>query len=274
MIKSLIDIDRQLIVDCLHHSFSDYALPMKATTEYWLSRWDAARIDYDLSYGYFYENKFAGFILHGIDIVENKEAFFNMGTGVIPEFRGNRIVKQVYEYCLPILRQKGIEEGYLEVLCDNEKAIKAYQSTGFSISNKLFCYSGLPLEKTHIYQGSIASQVEIEKYKALSQLHLSWEQTDQTIIFDPSMFTAIELKHGDTLVAFAIIKTSNQNLTQFGVLDQDWGKYGKALFSEVYQHFEKYKLINIDERDEGVNSYLIKNKFPGLLNQYEMKILL
>ena len=272
MIKTLNGINPDLIVDCLHLSFSDYMLPMTGTADYWLPRWEAARIDYTLSYGYFQNDKLVGFILHGIDNYDGYRSFFNIGTGVVPDSRGQRIVKQIYNHCIPIFLENNINKGFLEVISSNEKAIKAYTSSGFSIGRTLNSYSGIKLNQTDTFSGTIKNEIDLDKYSKFINHHLSWEQNNQAIMADPDQFSVVEIMHKDIVCAFAIVKNVNQNIVQFGVLDQEWDLYGKALFAFLGSQFEKSRVLNIDSNDEAVISFLEKNEFPELLSQYEMKI--
>ena len=70
---------------------------------------------------------------------ENKFTAFNSGTGVVPKYRGRRIVKQLYDFAIPELLKRGVEKCGLEVIKENEKAIKAYRRVGFEIIKILKC---------------------------------------------------------------------------------------------------------------------------------------
>ena len=76
-------------------AFSDYIIKFTATEEYLKTRWEAAAVNFDLSFGAFKNNKLIGFIIHGIDKQNGINTAFNVATGVIPEHRGKRIVKEI-----------------------------------------------------------------------------------------------------------------------------------------------------------------------------------
>ena len=67
----------------------------------------------------------------GIDNREGVPTAYNAGTGIIPAFRGQGIVGEMYEMLLPRLKAMGIRQSILEVICQNERAIKAYEKAGF-----------------------------------------------------------------------------------------------------------------------------------------------
>jgi hypothetical protein len=76
-------------------AFSDYIIKFTATEEYLKTRWEAAGVNFDLSFGAFKNNKLNGFIIHGIDKQNGINTAFNVATGVISEHRGKRIVKEI-----------------------------------------------------------------------------------------------------------------------------------------------------------------------------------
>ena len=141
-IRSLNQIKFGDLIECFNQSFVGYFVKMQKSNEFWEKRWKAARVDYSLSFGMFDGNDLVGFIINGIDFKNDLLTAFNSGTGVLPAYRGKRIVKQLYDFAIPILIEKGVKNCGLEVIVGNEKAIKAYKSVGFEITRSLKCYSG------------------------------------------------------------------------------------------------------------------------------------
>lgn len=269
---SLDNIPTQDIVDCLHDAFSDYFVPLKASHDDLTARWDAARINYALSFGYFDKEKLTGFILHGIDRYEGHFGFFNMATGVIPDYRGRRIIKQLYDHALPLLQQHDCSAGFLEVITDNVKAIKAYKSVGFSIIRDYQCYQGRHIEPTFTFAERLKNKPDPDQYKHLVHHHLCWEQNDATINQNRELFQSLEIWDKQELIAFAIVKLSNTNLVQFGVRDNEWNKFGRILFGSISKNYPDYRILNIDPKDQAVYDFLNELELPKLIRQYEMQL--
>ena len=97
----------------------------------------------------FDKGKLVGFIIHAIDKRNGDYIAFNTGTGVVPEYRGTKIVQSIYEYAIPELKKEGITKCVLEVITENHKAINAYQGVGFNICKHLKCYNGTISLKEH-----------------------------------------------------------------------------------------------------------------------------
>jgi len=270
MIKPLNKINKTQLVDTFHLAFSDYTLNMTMPEDYWITRWASARIDYNLSFGYFDENKLCGFVLHGIDEWEGKMSFFNMGTGVIPSHRGQRIVKQIYNAAIPLLKANGIQRGYLEVLQDNDKAIKAYESVGFKIERTLNCFKAYKPENKERYNLSAIIDLDPKKYHSFKNHYLGWEQIDKVIEINPSLFKAYELYDQNESVGFAIIKPGNGQIIQYGVKNDDWYKYAPSLFREIYNLYSNYKIVNVDINDLVLTKFLFDSGFEKSVTQWEM----
>lgn len=272
MIKDLSNTDKHRIVDTLHEAFSDYAISMKMPYDYWTNRWHAARIDYNLSFGYFIEDKPVGFILHGIDESKKGKSFFNMGTGVIPEHRGKKIIHQIYDYALPLLKQANCVCGLLEVLQNNKRAIHVYEKIGFNISNKLNSYKSAKHDSNIHCSYKLISEFDISKYIFLKHHELSWENNDKTIALNPSLFKCLELYDEQVLIGYAILKESNKSVPQFGIVNNNLDKFGLRLFKAIEEVMGDYKIININTKDNVLIDFLEDNNFPELINQFEMTL--
>ncbi len=105
IIKNLKYIPFTNIMDCFHQCFENYFVPFPKENYLWEIRWKNAKVDYSLSYGMFENEKLMGFIINAIDYRNGKLIAFNTGTGILPEYRGKRIVKSIYDYALKDLKK-------------------------------------------------------------------------------------------------------------------------------------------------------------------------
>ena len=272
MIKSLEHTKPEEIVDCLHLAFSDYFIPMKMPHDFWYKRWEAARIDYRASTGFFEDDTLCAFMLHGIDEHEGKKSFFNMGTGVVPNSRGQRLVSKMYEYFLEKLKPVGLEQGILEVIQNNEKAIKAYKSVGFEIKRELYSFRGKSLDdealdievKIHAYDPKIVETLNIN--------YLPWEQNTVTAEKLGDGFDMISIMKNGEVTGFATLKKSNNGVMQCGVINNNWNLHGKSLINALYNINKDFKLVNLDANNKNLIDFLEKNNFETLIRQYEMHL--
>lgn len=272
-IKSLEYTEKQEIVDCLHEAFSDYAIPMKMPFNYWIDRWEMACIDYSLSYGFFEDQRLCGFVLHGLDQWGEKYVFYNMATGVIPDSRGKRVVARIYDEILPHLRKANCTHGCLEVLCKNEKAIKAYRSSGFEIRDQLLSYH-LP---SNLETREDTQLVQVEnwhpgKYDPLKSHFLSFEHRDEIIARNPRAFTFLELQQSGKCIAYAVLKSSNNNIIQFGFENSSFEYNAENLFAHIKIFAPGSRLININTHDHMLVEFFKSRNFGQFIEQYSMFI--
>ena len=186
-ITSLTSTKLSEITKSFNAAFSDYIIQFTATEEYLQNRWEAAGVNYDLSFGAFIDEKLVGFIIHGIDNWNGLKTAFNVGTGVIPEQRGKKIVKKLYNYAIPILKSHGIEQCRLEVIQNNEKAVKAYQSIGFKEERELL---GFTYKCNHLqYERYPVSQIQLKIKNDIR--NIDWNILKSFWDFEPSWENSI-----------------------------------------------------------------------------------
>ena len=93
-------------------------------------------------------------------IPKKENTAYNSGTGVIETYRGQKLTRQLYDFILPVLKEKGIEKIMLEVITENAPAIHSYEIIGFRKIRKVVCYQG---------------EVDGEKNAAIREMEDDWE---------------------------------------------------------------------------------------------------
>lgn len=181
--RTLENLTYQEIHKCLDESFADYLLDMSyMTLEAMIYRQKLARVDLDYSVGAFDGDKMVALLIVAIDKFNGKLMAFDAGTGVIKKYRGRGIAGEMFQHSVKKLRKKNIEYFMLEVLQDNEPAIKAYEKEGFKVRREFECYdlknghfkNGIKeLENIEIRRMSLD---ELENNWSLLEMEQSWEQ--------------------------------------------------------------------------------------------------
>lgn len=277
-IKSLGKTPLAKITDCFNAAFADYVVKFQVTEEQLGQRWRAARVRYDLSFGAFAGDQLLGFFITGVDDWEGKRTAFNMGTGVIPAFRGQRLVKQMYEHAFPHFRKAGIEQCLLEVIVGNDKAIRAYQSVGFAIGRTLHCFNG-HLEKI---EESVLPPLRFrktavprwKKYAALQPFAPSWEHTNAAIDFQRKAYEYWEFYEADDLKGYFVLNPETGAIPQIGMQAGRWNDLGPFLFARIASRSGRIKMNNVESTAEDLLGLLRRRKLQNKIDQYEMKLLL
>lgn len=120
-------------------AFADYSMgaPTGLTEERLFLRMKKNGVDYDLSVAAYEEGAMVGFTLIGLDAWGGRPTAYDAGTGILPGHRGQGLARRMFEHALPGLAERQVEQFVLEVLQDNEPAIRAYRKSGFETAREL-----------------------------------------------------------------------------------------------------------------------------------------
>lgn len=269
-VKNLSKISFDDLLDCFLVAFENYYFKMPTDKNYHKKRWKAAKVDFNLSYGMFDNEKLVGFIIHAIDRKNGVLMAFNTATGVIPEYRGKRIVNSIYEYALKDLAQNGIEKSLLEVITKNEIAIRSYKSNGFEICKKYKCFRGIiKIENSEQFEMEEMDLSSIDWENLPNQQFYSWDNKKESILEGNYQF--FRILNNKEPESFFIINPDNQYLMQFDLLNTEnigWDR----LFSAIKKVSDKVTIINIDERLKDKLDYINAIGLESLVDLYEMEL--
>lgn len=227
-IKPLNHVPFTQLMACFLKAFENYYVPMPTDHAYYKKRWAAAKVDYSLSFGAFDKEELVGFILHAVDERQGIKIAFNTGTGVIPAYRGRKLVKAIYEFALPILKANGIDQSKLEVITANKAAIRAYEGIGFKIDRTLNCYNG-PFEMP-LKLGVKLNEKALKDIDLSSLIHsatYSWDNQSASLQMDAHRY--FEVTEDNTTIGYFIIDTASNYLVQWEAKPDSIERSGRIL---------------------------------------------
>ena len=244
-VESLANTPFDALIDCFLMAFENYYVKMPTDPDYYKKRWKAAKVDFGLSYGMFDKGKLVGFIIHAVDTRQGVLTAFNTGTGVIPAYRGQRIVQAIYDYALKDLRKRGILKSKLEVITKNDRAIRCYKGVGFSICEHYKCYGGtITIEDNDQFQIKEIPINQIDWNKLPNQQYYSWDFQKETIL--AASYSFFQVMNNGKPESFFILNRSNNYLAQFDLLkhsDNSWSR----LFSAIKSVADNIRVINVNQ---------------------------
>ncbi|MDN5201620.1 GNAT family N-acetyltransferase [Fulvivirgaceae bacterium BMA10] len=268
------DIDQMYIA--FQSAFSDYSLNFNMTKEEFIQKFvRKLGIDYSHSFGAFHEEELVGFIFKTIDNYQGRKSAFNGGTGVVPAFRGNHITAHLYEKAIPVFKANNVEQCVLEVLTDNERAQKVYQSIGFKTHRYFLCFKLLKkpnLSKPPLFKIEKISNPDWNLLQKFSDYSPSFLDIQSMLKRNIANEKVIVLSENDMPLAFAIYQ-NNGRLSQIAVDKSNRGRgAGSALIDYIYKDVNKKHLtvINVDKNASEMISFLEKLGFENQVDQYEM----
>jgi len=271
VIKTLDHTSFDNIITCFFKAFENYFVPIPNNKELFKSRWENAGVNFRYSYGMFHEDQLVAFIIHAIDHRNGHLTAFNSGTGVLPEYRGQRIVQKIYAQAIPQLKEIGVTKCALEVITQNIKAIKAYERTGFRIHKTFHCYNGsiAPIT-THSNLNIERTEVSKIDWTSLPHQHMySWDHQKETL--EKSDFTLFKVYFQDKWESYFIMDTARGYVAQLDIVAPSNNVWNR-LFQGIHEISDHIKINNVDSEFKEKIEALEKINLPRVVDQYEMEL--
>ncbi|MGB0525151.1 MAG: GNAT family N-acetyltransferase, partial [Flammeovirgaceae bacterium] len=203
------------------YAFSDYAVKMEMSEQELMNRLTRIAYKPKLSGGVLVDQTLCAFILTGLGQFQGKLTAYNGGTGVIPTHRRQQLGTKVYQALLELYRAQDVEQCLLEVITDNDKAVKLYKSLGFRVSRVFKCYAlNEKLEKETVdvpLQISQAESIDLTKYVPFCTTQPSWQNMMEAVLRDLNQEIILEAYSKTTLVGFISFNPVNGKLSQLAV---------------------------------------------------------
>jgi ribosomal protein S18 acetylase RimI-like enzyme len=275
--KTLANITTDELLSVFNHSFSDYVIPFHLTKEVLVSKIAAEKLDMSLSAGAFEDGKLVGFILQSEKVENGEKIIYNGGTGVVPESRGKGLVRKMYDFIIPVLKERNANTLLLEVIEGNQPAIRAYENLGFVIVRRLLCFNG------SIQQGKENAEASIRDLKDFQwellcsfwDIEPSWQGSVFVLEPMPENHVTLGAYDGDKLVGYIIYGPAAKKVYQFAV-DKNYRNrgIGTKLFNAVKDKNggQGIALNNVDDSSENTSKFLSERVgLNNWLSQFEMK---
>lgn len=275
--KTLTNITIDELLSVFNHSFSDYVVPFHLTKEVLISKIAAEKLDMSLSAGAFEEGKLVGFILQSEKMENGEKIIYNGGTGVVPENRGKGLVRKMYDFIIPILKERNANTLLLEVIEGNQPAIRAYENLGFSIVRRLLCFNG-NIKPGEENAGILIKDLKDFQWDVLCSfwdIEPSWQGSVFVLEPMPENYITLGAYDGDQLAGYIVYGPAAKKIYQFAV-DKKYRNrgIGTTLFNAIREknNGQTIALNNVDDSSENTSKFLSeKIGLSNWLSQFEMK---
>ena len=267
-IRTLENISIEKIVDAFAESFKDYYVKIPHDYDYWRERLRLARFNQNLSVGSFDGEQLVAFILNCIDDEQGLKTAYNTGTGVIEEYRNQKLVDKMYDFITPKLQENGVGTLKLEVITQNARAIKVYKRIGFEVieNRTLFSFGG-NLDKVDENNVEIkeVSKTEFDNLEN-KETYYTWDFRKFVLENNENLKIFKVFKNND-YKGFFILNIANNSLFQLESVDEDW----ENIFVGIRKKTNEVRIVNVNENRKCLLDYLQKIGLKNLINQYEME---
>ncbi len=269
-IQNLSNTPIEDLVSAILTSFEGYFVTMPSDTAYWAQRFQIARVDFKLSFGMFDGEDLVGFIIHGIDTINGELTAFNTGTGVVPTFRKQKIIDQLYAHAVPLLREKNVQNCRLEVIQENAKAIRVYERIGFRRIKNYHCFKGQlnpPTKELNLQKIPFHTIVNKQQH------HYAWDNCNAAINKVPeSTYQSFQVSDAEGQeIGFFVINPKSGTLPQFEIYQENQAQQWQLLFEGIAQISNSIRINNIDAKRTELIEQLLAIGLDNYINQFEME---
>jgi len=265
-------------------AFSDYIQDASHVTEAnFTNRAIKNGVDFDSSVGIVDQDAFVGFTLVALDYFYGSYAAFDAFTGIIKPYRGQGLAKAMFDFVVPKVKSKGAQRFYLEVIQENEPAVRAYQKARFEITRELdsfeICFKDTPLDLIADQNSEIRaiSKSDLAQGMDFFDWQPSWENTLASIYRIPDdvliLGAHVQNKLAGFLVYYPLLNWILNMAVHKNYRHQKIGTYLIAqLKDRIGERRASTKIINVEHNDTGMIDFLKAVGFKYLMSQFEMKL--
>lgn len=268
--KSLKNISYVEIVKCFNLAFSDYYLPIKLTAQQLKTHFEMSGVDMNLSYGAFVENQMIGFIFNSSNIYNGQKSVFDAGTGVIPEYRGNKVFTNLFKFTEQELKKLQIEKYYLEVLQQNDKAISSYKKQGFTVRREFSILNASSYNKVIVnteVKYMDFNDFDLNKISHCNCVKPSYEHSSNVLKIKQNFYRVAYILDNNRICAFSIFAKEDGHIVQLGYTDIN---QLKLVIKHLLSKFSNITVKNIDVIYLEVLELLHSIGFKDVCKQFEM----
>jgi ribosomal protein S18 acetylase RimI-like enzyme len=275
--SSLNHTEAQFIHGAFLSAFSDYFVPAYMPYDKFTAFLSANGFAPSLSAGAFVGGGLRAFILNGIRELDGELTAYNAGTGVLPEYRRQGLTKDMFAYCLPLLKAAGAKRYVLEVIQQNEPALALYKGLGFSVTRELICYS---VNKDRLCAEETAARLadaggicaDVQRFWDYSP---TWQNTFDSINAVPGQHAAAVIEYSSGFAGYGIINVNTGRVAQLAVRSDCRGRgLGSQLLCSLAQQAETecVSFLNVDGGCASMRGFATKHGFEENIRQYEMAL--
>jgi len=276
-------VQRSQYYQAFMEAFSDYAMDASGVQEdRLLLRMEKNKVDYDISPGLYDDGRLVGFTVIGIDRWEGALTAYDCATGLAADYRKQGWARKLFDHALPTLRQRSVGRFVLEVLQQNEPAIRAYEKSGFEIVRELKCLTaGVDMV------AALRAPAGIEIRPAARETVRELEKEASFAPCFENRFSALDAISEHVLIHGAFVDEQLAGVCAYSpalnwlltlVVSSDHRRAGvaTALLQNISRHLPEgansLAALDIDGKDEGTLAFFGACSFEPLVDQYEMHL--
>ena len=205
-------------------------------------------------------DRIVGFVLTGID----GDRAYNSGTGVAVSHRRHGLGRALMHRVIELLRARGTTSYVLEVIETNERAAALYRSVGFEERRRFQCWT---FEAKRNVKAKELANVNLEDIIANADVEPSWQNSlasigraaESHVVLGDQRGAIVFFPRSGDLPLLAIRRDARRN-----------GIGSHLLNAAATRAAKKLRILNVDDRDEGIAVFMSAAGATPLVRQIEM----
>jgi ribosomal protein S18 acetylase RimI-like enzyme len=281
--RDLAGIPEEALLSAFNEAFADYQVKMTFTLDDLRAMHVRRGVSYPESLGAFDGERLVGFIFNGAGPWEGRRCAYDAGTGVLPSHRGIGLSKDLAAKARNFLAALGFQRWLLEVLVENEKAIRTYEGAGFQRTRRFTCPEGrvlhaAPRAEAACTRASVAlrdlGHRDTARFAAFRAWEPSWQNSDASVARTPEPLVALgAFEPGTADPCGYVVANAKGSICQLAVRPEARRRgVGTALLCGLAARTPEAKLryINIQSDDAATLGLLAALGIGSSLDQWEM----
>lgn len=269
-------------IEMLHQTFvdafSDYQV--KIDLPFWKFQEMLKRRGYvpEISMGAFKDGMLVGFVLNGLRSFNGMKTVYDLGTGVVGQYRKQGITNNMLHNINELFKEKKIEQYLLEVIQTNISAFELYKKQGFEIIRSFSCFQTdknkcVTVSDWNVENVNKFNSTDWELLKKFWDFKPSWQNSVESINAVPNAFTYSVVRIDNKIVGYGLIEKKTGDIPQLAV-DKNYRNKGIAgsIVTDLLKNTESTKLsvLNVYDDIESTKDFLFSSGFEFSVGQYEM----
>jgi ribosomal protein S18 acetylase RimI-like enzyme len=213
--------DLPSLYDCFLEAFSDCQVNMQVSREQFEQRLVRDGVQLEISAGAFDDGKMIGFYINAVGLWQEKQTAYDAGTGVIPEYRGREVAKELFAFVVERLREISVSQYLLEVLTSNARAVSLYRKLGFVETRVLAVFrSSEPVTAFSDLPGVSIRPIDQPDWLSFESFwdgYPSWQNSSAAVERVANERTIIGAYADDQCVGYGVLFRPSGNLMQLAV---------------------------------------------------------
>jgi ribosomal protein S18 acetylase RimI-like enzyme len=270
--RLLSDDDFESLYDCFLTAFSDYEVDMLMSREQFRQRLRRDGVRLELSAAAFDGERMVGFYINGSGDWQGKSTAYDAGTGVIPDYRGRGVAKELFAFLERRLKEVGVAQYLLEVLTSNVPAAALYRKLGFQETRRLVVFRSQkgPKRLEHSVSIKAIEQPDWALYKTFWDGFPSWQNSSEAVDRVRGDRSIVAAYANDKCVGYGVVFVPSANLMQLAVAPQHRREGVGSAILAILEGSTTLKINNIDEDLKAALAFYEANGYKRVLSQYEM----